>query len=113
MKHHQIIDRSRNNSKDLFCSLFCVNLGAVDTEISRHSTVMWLMLKLGALFVKTPKSGAQTIIAVAVDPEWEQVSGQWFADCQVANVGKNAKDDETAEWLWEKSVTLTDLNESV
>lgn len=71
------------------------------------------MLKLGALFVKNPKLGAQTIIAVAVDPDWQQVSGKWFANCQVVNECENAKDDETAEWLWEKSEIMVDLKESV
>lgn len=87
--------------------------GAVDTEIARHSNVLWAILKMGILFVKTPKSGAHTTIAVAVDPEWEQVSGKWFANCQVVNESKNAKDDETAEWLWEKSLIMTNLKESV
>ena len=57
------------------------------------------------------KSGAQTAIALAVDPELEQVNGKYFAECRIADESESAKDDETAEWLWKMSEILTGLNE--
>ena len=54
-------------------------------------------------FVKTPKSGAQTIIMLAADPDLEQVSGKYFVECQIARESNRARDDELAEWLWNES----------
>lgn len=48
---------------------------------------------------------------VAIDPELEQVSGQYFNDCQITPTAEHARDEETAEWLWEVSEDLTGLND--
>lgn len=63
--------------------------------------------------MKTIKSGSQTIIALAADPDLEQVSGKYFVDCKIANESERAREDETAEWLWEMSEILTGLKEIV
>lgn len=55
------------------------------------------------LFWKTPKSGAQTSIKCAVDPDLENVTGKYFSDCKEKGVSRAAKDDETALWLWNES----------
>lgn len=59
--------------------------------------------------MKTIKSGAQTIIALAVDPDLEAITGKYYVDCEIANESEEAKDDETAEWLWEISEIMTEL----
>lgn len=50
---------------------------------------------------------------LAVDPDVEQVSGRYFADCGIANESESARDDEMAEWLWEVSEEITELNSNV
>lgn len=60
-----------------------------------------------SLFFKSTKSGAQTTIRLAVDPELEKVTGKYFSDCVEKEVAKQARDEETAEWLWKKSEELT------
>lgn len=60
--------------------------------------------------MKTPKSGAQTIIALAVDPELEQVSGRYFQECRIVDECELGRDDEAAEWLWEKSEQMTAIH---
>lgn len=100
---------TRSLSKRLLASGVTVNSlhpGIVNT--GKHSK--WLAPIL--LFIKTRKSGAQTTIYLAVDPELEQVSGRYFKDCQIAKEAEHAKDDEMAEWLWNESVKLTKFNES-
>lgn len=86
--------------------------GVVNTEVFRNlgittRTLLWPLLQM----VKTPKSGAQTTLAVALDPQLEDVTGKYFSDCKIAKEGANAQDDDTAEWLWSKSVELTGLKE--
>ena len=60
-------------------------------------------------FWKTPKSGAQTQIRLAVDPELEKTTGKYFENSQEATPSCAARNDETAVWLWQKSVELTNL----
>jgi hypothetical protein len=63
-----------------------------------------------ACCTKSPGSGAQTQIMVALDPSLETVSGKYFVDCKEAEPTPNALDYETAQWLWDKSAELTGWN---
>lgn len=83
--------------------------GAVNTEIGRHLGVMQYLALPGIFVVKNPKSGAQTTIMLAVDPDLENVSGKYFSDCMIQLESKAARDDETAVWLWETSERITKL----
>jgi len=66
---------------------------------------------MGALrpFFKTPWEGAQTQIRLAVDPELETVTGKYFSDCKEKAPSSAARNDETAKWLYEKSLQLVNL----
>lgn len=58
---------------------------------------------------KETVAGAQTQIRLAVDPELEHVSGKYFSDCKECWTMCTANNDATAEWLWGKSLELTNL----
>lgn len=83
--------------------------GAVRTELGRHLGIIHYLALPFQMFVKTPVSGAQTTIMLAVDPELDNVTGKYFADCAIAPEAKQAKCDETAEWLWTTSERVTHL----
>lgn len=83
--------------------------GAVKTELGRHLGILHYIALPVQMFVKTPKSGAQTTIMLAVDPDVENVSGKYFADCAILAESKGAQDDETAAWLWDASEQITKL----
>ncbi|KAH8370587.1 hypothetical protein KR093_004266 [Drosophila rubida] len=87
--------------------------GVVDTELGRHMkilnnlfgrlvlrTLMWPLLK-------TPKSGAQTTLYAALDPELNGVTGLYFSDCKPKKVAPAATDEETGKLLWEESEKWT------
>lgn len=57
-------------------------------------------------FYKTAFEGAQTQIRLAVDPELENVTGKYFADCEEKTPSDAAQSYETAAWLWGKSTEL-------
>lgn len=84
--------------------------GAVATELGRHMGFLQYLALPIRIFVKTPKSGAQTTIFLAVDPDLDTVSGRYFVDCAVATESKAAQCDDTAEWLWKISEEITKLN---
>lgn len=62
------------------------------------------------LFYKSPEAGAQTSILLAVEPELEKTTGLYFVGCLLKEPSDDSKDDETAEWLWEKSKEMTKFN---
>ncbi|KAJ6643777.1 Retinol dehydrogenase 12 [Pseudolycoriella hygida] len=87
--------------------------GVVRTELSRHlAIVRFAALPLHA-FTKTPKSGAQTSIMLAVDPNLEGVTGKYFADCAITKESSAAQCDETAAWLWDVSEKITGVKGDV
>lgn len=69
---------NRMLSKKLYGALAtanCADSGAVATDLTRH---LGIVPKLSRIFNKTPKSGAQTQIRLAVDPELSMVTGKYF-----------------------------------
>lgn len=87
--------------------------GFVKTDIARHyirPIVQTLCDPISSFAFKTAKSGAQTTIAVAVDPELENVTGKYFSDCKIKREGREARDDDLAEWLWNISDEWTKLS---
>lgn len=81
--------------------------GAVTTELGRHLTVLSYVVSMFRIFYKTPKSGAQTTIMLAVDPDVAEVTGRYFADCAIAKESQAAQNDEDAAWLWAISEKIT------
>jgi len=61
-------------------------------------------------FAKTPLQGAQTQIRLAVDSDLEKVTGKYFSECKEASTSKQAKNDETASWLYKKSMELVNCD---
>jgi hypothetical protein len=59
--------------------------------------------------LKTPTQGAQTQIYLAVDPDLENITGKYFSNCTEKTPSKAAQNDETAKWLYEKSMSLVGL----
>ncbi|KAH8325136.1 hypothetical protein KR074_002946, partial [Drosophila pseudoananassae] len=79
--------------------------GAVDTDLvdSWPSAMKFLTKPAIWMFFKTPKSGAQTSLYAALDPELENVTGKYFSDCKPKDVSSAAKDEKTAKFLWAES----------
>lgn len=62
-------------------------------------------------FIKTPRSGAQTSIYLAVDPGVANISGKYFSDCAVDTPSKEAQDEEAAARLWKLSEQMVGLRQ--
>lgn len=92
----------------------CVHPGIVKTDLGRHlvhSYVKKLIDPFTYYFFKTAKSGAQTTIRLAVDPQLDKVTGQYFADCKPQRVAPSARrNNNDAEWLWKESEKMTKLS---
>ncbi len=61
------------------------------------------------LFSKTPEQGAETIVYLAASPDVEDITGQYFEDCQAIASSKQSYDKDIARQLWNKSAELVNL----
>jgi WW domain-containing oxidoreductase len=53
--------------------------------------------------------GAATTCFVALHPQVKGVSGEYFADCNIAKPSAQAKDEDLATKLWDFSLALTNV----
>lgn len=83
--------------------------GYVNTELQRYQPVLRIFFYWMLLFAKTAKSGAQTTLMLALDPAMEKISGNYYADCKLDDEIPEARDDDTADWLWKTSEEWTGL----
>ncbi|XP_062024710.1 short-chain dehydrogenase TIC 32, chloroplastic-like [Rosa rugosa] len=60
-------------------------------------------------FIKTVQQGAATTCFVALHPQVKGVSGEYFADCNIAKPSNQAKDVDLASKLWDFSLSMTNL----
>lgn len=81
--------------------------GVVQTELTRYQPIASRLMYPMYIFMKNPKSGAQTQLMVALDPDLDKVSGKYFDNCTITEESTAAKDDEMAKWLWSTSVEWT------
>ncbi|KAH8311643.1 hypothetical protein KR044_007320, partial [Drosophila immigrans] len=95
---------------------YSLHPGVVDTELFRNvrffntkygKPVMCLAKPFIKPFIKTPTSGAQTTLYVALHPDLERVSGLYYSDCRPKNVARAATNKETAKFLWTESEKWT------
>jgi WW domain-containing oxidoreductase len=85
-----------------------VHPGVIRTNLSRHmnpaARVVFSMV--GPLFLKSVGQGAATEVFVATHPSVAQVSGEYFADCNVAKPRADANDAAMAKKLWDVSENI-------
>lgn len=90
---------------------YSLHPGIIGTEITRNYPILSAMTSVVFFFVwKSLKSGIQTTLFCALDPDLSNVTGKYFSDCQIKEESIQARDDETAEWLFRKSEELTGLS---
>jgi NAD(P)-dependent dehydrogenase (short-subunit alcohol dehydrogenase family) len=85
-----------------------VHPGVIPTQLSRHMNVLARggMPLVAPLFFKNVAQGAATQCYVATHPQAEAVTGEYFADCNIARPSQYASDPALAERLWHVSKEL-------
>jgi NAD(P)-dependent dehydrogenase (short-subunit alcohol dehydrogenase family) len=85
-----------------------VHPGVIATNLGRHLSpaVRALMPIASAIALKTVPQGAATQCFVAAHPSLAGVSGEYFADCNVAKSSRYARDEAMGERLWEVTETI-------
>jgi NAD(P)-dependent dehydrogenase (short-subunit alcohol dehydrogenase family) len=87
-----------------------VHPGVIRTRLSRHMNVLARggMALVAPLFLKNVPQGAATQCYVATHPEVQAISGEYFADCNIARPSRDALDSALAERLWRVSEELAE-----
>ena len=82
-----------------------VHPGVIHTNLARHSgSIADIGLAMaGPLFLKSVGQGAATQCYVATHPSLGGVTGEYFADCNIARSSSNGKNMALAKRLWEVS----------
>ncbi|XP_050921687.1 dehydrogenase/reductase SDR family member 13 isoform X2 [Lates calcarifer] len=86
-------------------SVTCYSLhpGVIYTEICR-SLSFWqqlLIMPFAKLFFMDPEGGSQTTLYCALQEGIEPLSGRYFSNCALQQVGAKGRDDALAKKLWE------------
>jgi len=82
-----------------------VHPGVIATNLGRHMNVAARAVfgLVGPLFLKSIPQGAATEVYVAVHPGAASISGEYFANCNVAKARADGLDPELAKKLWDVS----------
>nr|XP_014591151.1 retinol dehydrogenase 12 isoform X2 [Equus caballus] len=85
---------------------YAVHPGIVRSELARHSFLCCLFWRLFSYFLKSVQEGAQTSLHCALAEGLEPLSGKYFSDCKRTWVSPRARDNKTAQRLWNVSCEL-------
>jgi WW domain-containing oxidoreductase len=79
--------------------------GVISTNLGRHmgSFLNGAMNLLGGLFLKTIPEGTATQIWAATHPDTATLTGQYFADCNVAKSSAHGQNMDMAARLWART----------
>lgn len=104
--------------KDTGVTVNAVYPGISTTDISRHlpfynSVTRFFIKPIAWLFLKSAAKGSQTLVHAALDPELEDISGQFISNFKIIPLPYRARDQKTVEWLWKVSEKWTKVKENV
>lgn len=74
------------------------------------SWLQLLMKPFAKLFFLDPEGGSQTTLYCALQEGIEPLSGRYFSNCALQQVGAKGRDDALAKKLWEVSERLTNFS---
>ncbi|XP_061638430.1 dehydrogenase/reductase SDR family member 13-like isoform X1 [Phyllopteryx taeniolatus] len=93
---------------------YSLHPGIIYTKLCRNMSLwqQFLLMPFAKLFFLDPESGSQTTLYCALQEGIETLSGRYFSNCALQQVGHKGRDDAQAKKLWEVSERLTGLSSS-
>jgi NAD(P)-dependent dehydrogenase (short-subunit alcohol dehydrogenase family) len=88
----------------------CLHPGTIRSRFG-HTGALWLRLGLaiGGGMLRTPESGARTVVYLASAPEVAAQTGGYYVNSRLRPPSRQARDDHLARELWDISARLTGL----
>ncbi|KAK3586841.1 hypothetical protein CHS0354_034879 [Potamilus streckersoni] len=96
--------------QDTGVSVYIINPGVVNTNLHRHMPFRqnaFISLGFSPFFwylTKAPEDGAQTTIYCAISENLENVSGQYYKECQKEKIDKDTVKTELPRKTWDASL---------
>ena len=89
----------------------CFHPGFVASDLSKNNG-WWARILMTALtpFARSPGKGAETGLYLCTSPDVAEVTGSYFVDGRVRNLGSKNQRPGDAEKLWQASLALTGLS---
>uniref|UniRef100_A0AAQ5ZHH1 Dehydrogenase/reductase (SDR family) member 13a, duplicate 3 n=1 Tax=Amphiprion ocellaris TaxID=80972 RepID=A0AAQ5ZHH1_AMPOC len=87
---------------------YTLHPGVIYTDLCRNLS-LWLqllMMPFAKLFFLDPEGGAQTTLHCALQEGIEPLSGRYYSNCVLQQVGAKGRDDALAKKLWEYLDTI-------
>ena len=86
----------------------CFHPGQIRTGFGKNdSTLVRISLTLAGPFMRSPESGASTLVWLALDPAAGELRGQYLEKQRPVPPSAQAQDDSLAAQLWERSEELS------
>ncbi|EAS04939.1 oxidoreductase, short chain dehydrogenase/reductase family protein (macronuclear) [Tetrahymena thermophila SB210] len=106
------------DAKKINGKAMCLHPGVVRTELASHfpyyNIVYPILYPIALLLLKSPEAGAQTTLQCVHEDFSKLESGKYYVDCKVHPTGnKTALTTQNAERLWDMSVKLVKLDQSI
>ncbi|XP_058464613.1 retinol dehydrogenase 14 isoform X4 [Malaya genurostris] len=91
----------------------CLHPGVVDTGIWRNVPFpLNLLFKPIKMCLRTPEEGARTTCFLAVSPDVENISGEYFRGCKLTPLNRRVQNKEIQGKLWKAAQELVKLTEN-
>jgi NAD(P)-dependent dehydrogenase (short-subunit alcohol dehydrogenase family) len=88
----------------------CFHPGVVRTGFGKNDNGIWKVLTtIGGPFFRSPERGARSLVWLSLSPEAADLDGEYVQDEKVARPSAQARDDQLARGLWERSAALVGL----
>ena len=88
----------------------CFHPGVVRTGFAKNEDGLWkVVAKLGAPFFRSPERGARSLVWLALSDDAAALTGEYIEDEKVVRPSAQARDDDLAGSLWERSAELVSL----
>ena len=102
-------NNSNNNKKVTINSL---DPGATNTQIARETPayMYWPVKLIMKCFFKTPLQGAQTAIALASNPTYSALNGQYFYMSELGKIAPSAQSQHSRKELWDDTMRFFQIN---
>ena len=88
----------------------CFHPGVIRSGFGKNDGVLArASLTLIGPFLGSPKTGARTLVSLALDPQGAELHGQYLEKGRPREPNAQAQDERLAAELWERSTRLTGL----
>ena len=101
------VDVNRITINAMHPGIIPTNLISKNGILGKSLTTLWKLIGT------SPKDGAETIVYLANSDTVKNISGEYFVKCKPVELDPHAKDQVSAQMLWDKSAEMCTLSKEL